>query len=223
MSLPSKRDAWRAMRSVKTSHTPLPTSALTAIAVNDDSHQLKSGQWRVASVVLAAALLLTACERENRRFQENPPTATPTSTAVVVSDLQPGPAMVIPKVDAPYDDNAWAVSEGKSLFNSMNCSGCHFQGGGGIGPPLMDEEWIYGSEPQQIFSSIADGRPNGMPAWKYTLSTQQIWELTSYVRSLSSLIPKGARNGRDDHMMRKTPEASTPNAKPKTASAPPED
>jgi len=203
-----------------TSHSLLATSALTAIAVDDDSCQFKSGKWRVASVILAGSLLLIGCERENRRFSENPPTATPTSTALVVSDLQPGPAMVIPKVDAPYDDNAWAVSEGKGLFNSMNCSGCHFQGGGGIGPPLMDEEWIYGYEPQQIFSSIADGRPNGMPAWKYTLSTQQIWELVSYVRSLSSLIPKGARNGRDDHMMRKTPEASTPNAVPKMSSTP---
>jgi cytochrome c oxidase cbb3-type subunit 3 len=172
---------------------------------------------------LIGILLLTACERENRRFQENPPTATPTSTALIVSDLQPGPAMVIPKVDAPYDDNAWAVSEGKNLFNSMNCSGCHFQGGGGIGPALMDEEWIYGSEPQQIFASIADGRPNGMPAWKYTLSTQQVWQLVSYVRSLSGLNPKGARSGRDDHMMRKTPEASTPNAVPKMSSTPPED
>jgi cytochrome c oxidase cbb3-type subunit III len=181
------------------------------------------GSFVSLGITALALALLSACERENRRFQENPPIATPTATALVVSDLQPGPAMVNPKLDAPYDDNAWATSEGKSLFNSMNCSGCHFQGGGGIGPPLMDEEWIYGSEPQQIFSSIADGRPNGMPAWKYTLSTQQIWELVSYVRSLSSLTPKGARNGRDDHMMRKTPEASTPNAKPKMSSTPSED
>ena len=186
-----------------------------------NSRFLPSSQTHLrACAALGMTVVVAACERENRRFQENPPTATPTSTAVLVSDLQPGPAMVLPKVDAPYDDNAWAVSEGKSLFNSMNCSGCHFQGGGGIGPPLMDEEWIYGSEPQQIFSSIADGRPNGMPAWKYTLSTQQIWELVSYVRSLSSLNPKGARSGRDDHMMRKTPEASTPNAVPKMSSTP---
>ena len=174
--------------------------------------------------LLALAVLtavLTACEREKRDFSANPPTATPTTTAIVVSALQPGPAIIEPKLEAPYDDNAWAVSEGKNLFNSMNCSGCHFQGGGGIGPALMDAEWIYGSEPQQIFSSIADGRPNGMPAWKYTLSTQQIWELVSYVRSLSGLIPKGARGGRDDHMQRKPAEASTPNAKPKMATAPP--
>lgn len=171
----------------------------------------------------SALLLFTlcACERENRRFTENPPTATPSASALVVSELQPGPAVTIPKVEAPYDDNAWAVSEGKTLFNTMNCSGCHFDGGGGIGPALMDDEWIYGSEPQQIFSSIADGRPNGMPAWKYKLSNQQIWELVSYVRSLSSLNPKGARGGRDDHMMRKTPEASTPRTKPKMSSTPP--
>jgi len=168
------------------------------------------------------AVLLAGCERESRRFTENPPTATPSTSALVVSQLQPGPQVATPKVEAPYDDNAFAVSEGKTLFHSMNCSGCHFDGGGGIGPALMDDEWIYGSEPQQIFSSIADGRPNGMPAWKYKLGDQQIWQLVSYVRSLSSLIPKGARGGRDDHMTRKTPEASTPNAKPKMASTPPE-
>src|SRR5690242_5054921 len=178
------------------------------------------GRSSLIAFMTGVALLLISCERENRRFSENPPTAAPTATALVVSQLQPGPAVVDPKVEAPYDDNANAVSEGKMLFNSMNCSGCHFQGGGGIGPALMDDEWIYGSDPDQIFSSIADGRPNGMPAWKYKLGTQQIWELVSYVRSLSSLNPKGARGGRDDHMMVKPPEASTPNAKPKRASAP---
>ena len=178
--------------------------------------------WSIG-VTAAVALLLNACERENRRFSENPPTAAPTATALVVSQLQPGPAVVEPKIEAPYDDNAYAVSEGKTLYNAMNCSGCHFQGGGGIGPALMDDEWIYGSEPQQIFASIAEGRPNGMPAWKYKLGTQQIWELVSYVRSLSSLNPKGARNGRDDHMMTKPPEASTPQTKPKMSSTPPED
>ena len=174
-------------------------------------------QWAALMGALCAA---NGCERENRRFQESPPTATPSANALVVSELQPGPVVIHAQVEAPYDDNAWAVSEGKTLYNAMNCSGCHFQGGGGIGPALMDDEWIYGSEPEQIFSTIADGRPNGMPAWKFTLSNQQIWELVSYVRSLSSLIPKGARNGRDDHMMRKPPEASTPNAKPKMSVVP---
>ena len=184
------------------------------------SEPFASGPCRSMLALVAVVVVISACERENRQFAAIPPTATPSASALLVSQLQPGPAIITPKIDAPYDDNAYGVSEGKALFIQMNCAGCHFQGGGGIGPALMDDEWIYGSAPQQIFSSIAEGRPNGMPAWKYRLGTQQIWELVSYVRSLSALNSKGARSGRDDHMMVKPPEASTPNAKPKMSSTP---
>ena len=81
----------------------------------------------------------------------------------------------------------------------------------------MDDEWIYGSDPEQVFATIAEGRPNGMPTFKYRLSNQQIWQLTAYVRSLSGLLPKGARSGRTDHMQVKPAEMQTPNAKPKTS------
>jgi len=107
------------------------------------------------------------------------------------------------------------------LFASMNCSGCHSNGGGGMGPALMDDNWIYGSDPDQVFASIAEGRPNGMPAWKYRLNNQQIWELVTYVRSLSGLIPKGARPSRSDHMVVASPPSQTPNSKPKNSGVPP--
>ena len=32
------------------------------------------------------------------------------------------------------------MGEGKRLFAAYNCNGCHAQGGGGIGPPLMDSK-----------------------------------------------------------------------------------
>jgi cytochrome c oxidase cbb3-type subunit 3 len=89
-----------------------------------------------------------------------------------------------------------------------------------MGPALMDDEWIYGSNPEQIFASIAEGRPNGMPSFKYRLSNQQIWQLTAFVRSLSALVPKGARAGRDDHMQVKPAEMQTATAKPKTTLRP---
>jgi cytochrome c oxidase cbb3-type subunit III len=188
---------------------------------------LRHGDWLarnrpalIASLTLLAGAL-AGCEREQRRFQDSPRAPTPAGSPLLVSTLQPGPAVITPQVEAPYDDNAYSVSEGKTLYNSMNCAGCHFQGGGGIGPALMDNEWIYGSEPQQVYASIAEGRPNGMPAWKYMLNSQQTWQLVSYVRSLSALNPKGARGGRDDHMMRKPPEASTPNARPRTSRSTP--
>ena len=172
---------------------------------------------RICLLLVAAALV--ACEREERRFSEMPPTATP-SMMTVVSDLQPGSAVIRTKIEEPYGDNAWAVAEGQRLFSQMNCSGCHANGGGGMGPPLMDDEWIYGSSPQQIFASIAQGRPNGMPAWEYSLSNQQIWELVAFIRSLSGLEPKGARPARSDHMMVSPAPQQTPNAKPRTTVVP---
>ena len=100
-------------------------------------------------------------------------------------------------IRGPYDENAYGTTEGQLLFEQMNCSGCHANGGGGMGPPLMDDEWIYGSRPDQIFATIAEGRPNGMPTWKYRLNNQQIWQLVAYVRSLSGLTPEGARPSRE--------------------------
>jgi cytochrome c oxidase cbb3-type subunit 3 len=146
--------------------------------------------------LLIACAVIACGKSEQRDFREVPPAGSPIS-AVRESELEPGGAIHTESTTVSYLNNAYALAEGKALFNSMNCVGCHFHGGGGIGPPLMDDEWIYGSAPQQIFSTIADGRPNGMPAWKFKLSDQQIWQLVSYVRSLSSLNPKGARGGRE--------------------------
>lgn len=42
----------------------------------------------------------------------------------------------------------------KRLFSFYNCNGCHANGGGGIGPALSDDEWIYGFRPAQIFATI---------------------------------------------------------------------
>ena len=72
-----------------------------------------------------------------------------------------------------------------ACHGEFNCSGCHFNGGGGIGPPLMDDKWIYGGRLDQIFNSIYQGRPNGMPVWGGKISEQQIWEIATYVRSMS--------------------------------------
>ena len=168
---------------------------------------------------LGMTILAVGCERENRRFDDAPREAVEAR----VSPLQPGPTLVLAKSEeGVYDDNAWGTTEGKRLFNWMNCSGCHSNGGGGMGPPLMDDIWIYGYEPEQIYHTIVEGRPNGMPSFRDRLTNQQVWELVAYVRSLSGLTPKGARSARDDHMMGKPAEAQTPNAKPKqSVSGPP--
>jgi cytochrome c oxidase cbb3-type subunit 3 len=107
-----------------------------------------------------------------------------------------------------YENNAFALSEGKRLFSQMNCVGCHAHGGGGMGPALMDSKWIYGHQPEQIFSTILEGRPNGMPSFRGKLPDYQIWQLAAYVRSLSGQTSKSAAPGRDDDMQSKEPENS---------------
>jgi cytochrome c oxidase cbb3-type subunit 3 len=155
-----------------------------------------------AALFLAGAGL--SCKREARRFTDRPPGAP--ESAVIMSELQPGPSVVRADFQGPYDDNAYAVAEGKRLFDQMNCSGCHSHGGGGIGPPLTDNDWIYGSEPQNIFATITEGRPNGMPAFRGKLTNNQIWQLVAYVRALGGLQGKAIRTTRDDHMMYKESE-----------------
>lgn len=150
----------------------------------------------------AVTLLATigACDREERRYRESPPSATP-SGVVRLSALQPGTPQDTTHIANPYENNAYAISEGQRLFGWYNCSGCHSNGGGGIGPPLMDEKWIYGSAPENIYATIVQGRPNGMPSFAGRIPSSQVWQLVTYVRTLSAQTPKDARNSRSDHMM----------------------
>jgi cytochrome c oxidase cbb3-type subunit 3 len=119
---------------------------------------------------------------------------------VSLSALQLGSPPPPTRAKGPYDGNAFAIAEGQRLYTWFNCVGCHFQGGDGIGPPLMDEQWIYGGDPANIFASIVEGRPNGMPSFRGKIPTAQVWQIVAYVRSLSGSVPKDVAPGRSDHM-----------------------
>ncbi len=85
----------------------------------------------------------------------------------------------------PFGDDPQAVQQGKELFIKMNCAGCHGYGAtGGMGPNLTDQYWRYGGVPVDIYKSIHDGRPQGMPAWDRALPTQEIWKIVAYIQSL---------------------------------------
>jgi cytochrome c oxidase cbb3-type subunit 3 len=118
-----------------------------------------------------------------------------------------------------YEENAYALSEGQHLYNYFNCVGCHAHGGGGMGPALMDDQWIYGHNPEQIFATIVEGRPNGMPAFRGRIPDYQVWEIAAYVRSLSGLVGKDAAPGRTDHMKGKPPENSKEPEQPKNSNS----
>jgi cytochrome c oxidase cbb3-type subunit 3 len=169
--------------------------------------------------VLGVTLALAACQREKRDF-EVPPSASIAIKSVRLSDITPGGPMLSPGVGNPDEQNAQALADGKRLFNWYNCSGCHGQGGGAQGPALMDNVWIYGSEPANVFATIVQGRPNGMPSFGGRIPESEVWELVAYVRSLSGLASQGAAPGRGDTIAVKKPESDADRQPPVQVSAP---
>jgi cytochrome c oxidase cbb3-type subunit III len=143
-------------------------------------------------------VLLASCQRERQDVRPAPTSLVVFGDAARESDLLPGGRPVQPLTDNPAAGNAYSISEGQRLFDWYNCSGCHASGGGGMGPPLIKTQWIYGSEPANVFDTIIKGRPNGMPSWGGKIPEYQVWQLVAYVRSLSNLEPKSATPTRSD-------------------------
>ncbi len=179
-----------------------------------------------AIALLACAFVGTACEREARRFQQSgaiiAPSAVPPDAPLRAGAAPAATRLQVEQVRAlaarhgeQYQHNAWAMSNGKRLFTWFNCTGCHGQGGGGSGPPLMDRDWIYGHDVASIAQSIVEGRPNGMPAFGGKLSNDQVLALAAYVRSLAGLVPMDAAPGRGDTMNVKDPELMMPAQPPR--------
>lgn len=87
----------------------------------------------------------------------------------------------------PYEGDKKAIATGAQLFIAYNCIDCHgADGSGAMGPSFADGRWHFGGAPGEVFESISEGRPDGMPSWGGRISNDQIWMLTSYVRSLAS-------------------------------------
>jgi cytochrome c oxidase cbb3-type subunit 3 len=134
----------------------------------------------------AAAAMLAGCNGPPQSAAA--PTEQGDVHGVIDSALDPGVDHSLVTDDpraAAYLNNADAVNTGKRLFGQYNCSGCHSNGGGGMGPDLMDDVWIYGGRLEQIHQTLVQGRPNGMPSWGGKVPDVQLWQISAYVRSLS--------------------------------------
>jgi cytochrome c oxidase cbb3-type subunit 3 len=133
--------------------------------------------------VLVAAAFLAGCD-ESRSAEPAPAGGLPLVPGAEVGP-QPGPDRPLPEVNNPLGGEVGVLQEGRRLFTWYNCSGCHGDhGGGGMGPSLRDVTWMYGGHDDDIFNSIAEGRANGMPAWGTKLPSEQIWQITAYIRSM---------------------------------------
>lgn len=92
-------------------------------------------------------------------------------------------------IDAIAADPA-ALKLGQAIFNN-NCATCHGSSAqGAIGfPNLRDDIWHWGGTPDDILTSVLDGREGVMPPWGTVLTgmggDSAVISVVSYVRSLS--------------------------------------
>ncbi|MGI4878833.1 MAG: c-type cytochrome [Janthinobacterium lividum] len=156
-----------------------------------------SSHFRARAAVAGLALVtLAAC---NKAPSTTAATTASTTTADAGATAPAAPAkaafqparaagltagQIDPRV-LPYLNSKPVVLAGMAGFKSHNCNGCHSNGGGGMGPSLMDATWIYGGRIEDIHATIVEGRPNGMPKWGGKIPDEDIWKIAAYVRSMS--------------------------------------
>jgi mono/diheme cytochrome c family protein len=133
---------------------------------------------RHGTIAVVALLALVGCHR--------PP--GPGGTSPGFSDVTPPSPTLVAN---PLAGQPAAIEAGKVLFVQMNCAGCHGYDlkGGTMAPDLTDRYWRYGGTPAQIYASIANGRPKGMPSWRTALPPGDIWRLVSYIQSQGGTTP----------------------------------
>ena len=90
--------------------------------------------------------------------------------------------------------DAALIGRGKETFTT-NCSPCHaVDGGGGVGPNLTDNFWIYGGSGPKIEATINNGAvEKGMPAWGPILGIDKVRESTAYIMTLKGTKPATAK------------------------------
>ena len=103
----------------------------------------------------------------------------------------------------PNADPAAVAEAGQKVYMSAGCNGCHGgTGGGGMGPPLSNEIWIYGSDDDTLFRLIALGS-DGLKAQGYSRkgseavvgpmpphggivkSNGDMWKIISWIRKIN--------------------------------------
>jgi cytochrome c oxidase cbb3-type subunit 3 len=148
----------------------------------------------IASAVWIAPLCIAAlcgCSAEKRAIGPSPPVSRPVGKAD--SRIQ------------TYEKNVFQVSEGSRMFQWNGCTSCHTETAPGAAR-LTDHLWRYGGNLAQIYASIADGRPGGMPAYGDRIASDQIWQIAAFVEKQPSST--AAKRGRESAALQGEPSGA---------------
>ena len=90
-----------------------------------------------------------------------------------------------PSVDVKhFSGDKEAIKEGKEIF-ANTCAPCHnADATGGIGPNLTAATLKFGATEKDIYESIANGRPNGMPPFLQQIGSEKISKVIAFLEPL---------------------------------------
>jgi len=167
---------------------------------------------KLPALVLVLAVV-SSCQREERQLRIDPPVAAALDRiALMPNGIGGAPPEIYFDLGRPYEENAYNLGQGKRLYRWFGCMECHGRGEGGKGPSFLDGWWLYGPEIVSIFASIRDGRPHGMPAFSDRMTTEQMWQVAGYVRTIGAYAAKTAAPSRDDDKQTRPAENRAPAA-----------
>ena len=113
------------------------------------------------------------------------------------------------QLKSPYTDVASVAEQGRKIYRSLDCGGCHGGGGGGgMAAPLTNEVWIYGDDDDTLFRLITLGTgslsPGGafekqgfvrkgsehvvgpMPPYGEIIKSEdEIWKIIAWIRTVN--------------------------------------
>lgn len=160
--------------------------AFVVTACNDGS-QIDRGAGAASSAVAAQDSLRTSADTSGLPSEGE-------LSRVAIGDIAGAADNTLETtVASPFAENASAIAEGHDLFEKMNCAACHgYDLKGGMGPNLTDTYWRYGGAPADIYKSIFEGRPQGMPSWGRALTPTLIWKVVAYIESKGGAVSAAA-------------------------------
>ena len=127
---------------------------------------------RLVLLLAAVALLAGGCDWSKPGGEE----VTPTAQTVV------GTVEAAPEVEVPQQFQNGNAEAGKQVFETAGCKGCHTleaAGASGTVGPNLDEL----KPPKAIVQKQVENGGGGMPAFKDTLTPEQISAVATFVAS----------------------------------------
>ena len=139
---------------------------------------MKKSVWVALIVLIVGALALSACGGGGGNGEG--------------AERQDPPAEYAGMTN-PFEGDAEAVTAGQSLY-ATNCAGCHGDNGGGDGPaaasldpkPANLANTVAQTDPQYSHWVISEGGAaagisSSMPAFKGSLSDEDIWRIVTFM------------------------------------------